>query len=447
MPKIKGPKDGKIITASFDSKDSSKSRFPSLKTTNDLVLLSIKGNEYCAGGFLAAIVKQAVDMHQTGPDYTGVKGKATFLIADEIYWHNLKEDSSSGDNEDALKKNAIELGDLYFKANLGAFLAPLGLTENDFDTRYPNKTVDEKIEIINKLAADTGKNFEIVRWHNWVSQNNFNEILKEIIPLYSSVEGLKVTIDKVSSEFASRHAGEGDNRELWLHRSEGYLTEESPSIMLLAAALGYNFIIYPGSILPPFEATKGYFVVDNHVARIEKGENIKNECNHNKFCIHVENPSRLVNWLEVNFKRSHENLPVKEAMTRSNISFFASRSGPKAKESLHREQGVLKNIFSANEIEEHASALALLPQNKADSSSTIRGINQVAQQDIHSGRNQANSNPSSASLTQIFAGITQGVLASDLPMAEKVGFLTELVDAYAKRPDPNYYNSQKMSIM
>lgn len=446
MPKVRGPKDGKIITASFDSKDNSKSRFSSLKTTKDLILLSIKGNEYCAGEFLEAIVQQAVAMHQTGSDYAGVKGKATFLVADEIYWHNLKEGPSSNENEMTLKRQSMDLGELYLEGNLGAFLAPLGLTRDSFNNSYPTATMDEKIQIINKLAEDKGKNFEIVRWHDWVTQNNFDKDLKEIIPLYSSVEGLRVTIDKTSAEFMARHSHDGEDARVWLHRSQGYLTEESPSIMLLAARLGYNFIIYPGTILPPFEATREYFVVENHIARIEKGESIKKECTHNKFCLHVENPSRLVNWLEVNFKRSHENTPIKETIVRNNIAFFASKKGP-MEPSLHREHEFIKTISSSNEKEEEGSALAVVPQREAISSSIVRGINHAFQQDASSRKCQPNSNPSAAPLTQIFAGITEAVLASDLSMSEKVGFLTELVDAYAKRPDQNYSNPKSLSMM
>ncbi|WP_454781781.1 hypothetical protein [Legionella sp. WA2022007384] len=435
MPKIKGPRDGKIITASFDSKDNSKSRFPSLKTTKDLVLLSIKGNEYCAGEFLGAIVQQAVAMHQTGSEYTGIHGKATFLIADEIYWHNL-EASFSGDDVDALKRKAIELGDLYLKANLAAFLAPLGLNPESFNNSYPCLTMDEKIQIINKLAAEKGKNFEIVRWRDWVSQNNFNEKLEQIMPLYSTVEGLKTTIDKTSAEFVSRHTLEADDPKIWLHRSQDYLTEESPSIMLLGADLGYNFIIYPGSILLPFQATKEYFVVEKHVARIEKGVNIKTECNHDKFCIHVEDPSRYVNWLEVNFKKSHENLPKNEAIAASKITFFSPTK-------IRTPKLPLRLLSSTAKEEEDSTEL--VAQKEVDSYSIMKGIHQALEKELLS-KQKLNSNQSSTPLAQIFEGITQGLLTADMPMSEKMGMLAELIDNYINRPSPGYTSCQKLSI-
>src|SRR5262249_6778689 len=98
MPKIKGPKDGKHIIASFESK--SKSLFPDLRKTKNLVLLSIKNNEYCEGEYLSAIIQQAIQSY----------GFSTFLIADEVYWHNLKDKDFSNDKEIKLKEAANLLG-------------------------------------------------------------------------------------------------------------------------------------------------------------------------------------------------------------------------------------------------------------------------------------------------------------------------------------------------
>ncbi|WP_454784206.1 hypothetical protein [Legionella sp. WA2024007413] len=433
MPKIRGPKHGKIITASFDSKDNSKSRFPSLKTTKDLILLSIKGNEYCTGEYLKAIVQQAVAVHQTGVNYTGAQGKATFLIADEIYWHNM-EGSPSGEDEHTLKKKAIELGEQYLKSNLSAFLEPLGLTPESFNNNYPCSTMDEKIEIINKLAAQQGKNFEIMRWRTWVAQDNFEKTLEEIMPLYSSVEGLKIAIDKTSADFVSRHSQEGDDPKTSLLRSQHYLTEESPSIMLLGASLGYNFVIYPGSILPPFEATREYFVVENHVARIEKGENIKKECTHNKFCFHVEDPSRYVNWLEVNFKRSEEKISEIKVRPNKNITFFAPKTTPTA---------ITFNGLKDTETKDE-QGMELVPQK--DVSDIIQGI-YLAFQKEYLAKKKSNSNQSSPELTQIFEGITQGVLAADMPMVDKIGLLTSIVDTYVNRNTSEHPVPKHLPIM
>lgn len=494
MPKVTGPKNGKYVTASFDSKDkkdNSKSRFPSLKTTKDLVLLSIKGNEYCAGEYLEAIVQQAVATHQTTSDSPDVKGKTTFLIADEIYWHNLKK--TPEDAEAVLKQQALDLGESYFEKNLSAFLAPLGLTPEVFNGTCHNKSMDEKIAIINQLAVDKGKNFEIVRWHTWVSQNGFEKTSSEIMPLYTSVEGLKLSIDKSVDEFARRHAQEEGGINLWRDRSRNYLTQESPSIMLLAASLGYNFIIYPGSILPPFVATKEYFVVEKHVPHIEKGRNIVEPCHHDKHSIHVDKPSLLVNWLEVNFKRSHENLATNGAKAPQNapkvgkvaeaektkrvkeeehieqeeehiekektegelndeggqqivvantdklsnalLSFFSPRSRKKALagtvstlSGTQSDEPVVTDLVTRG-VEKEKTVQSMTKQEMA--SSVVTGIGRALQEDALLSRGRrAGMQLTESPLAQVFAGITQGVLAADLPASEKVAILTEIVDNF-----------------
>lgn len=437
MTKVTGK--GKYLNASFvpkDKKNNIKSRFPSLKTTKDLVLLSIEGNEFCAGEYLSAIVQQAVATHQTPADYSGVKGKTTFLIADEIYWHNLKGKLYSSDDEANLKKKALDLGEKYFESNLSAFLTPIGFSVDEFLNKYLDKTMDEKITIINQLALDQGKNFEIVRWHTWVTQNDFDKTLKDILPFYEEVEGLKVAIEKSVEEFVKRHATEGEERELWVERSRSYLKEESPSIMLLAGLLGYNFIIYPGDILPPFAATRDYFIVENHIARIEKGESVKKECTHNKFCLHCESPSRLVNWLDINFRRSNEKLVEKNEKVAGTMSFFSPEKSLGKKKNSHKKT-------TSTDIEEDVVKGELVPVPEGVASSIVEGINQALQYEFFPKDKSAKQTPSI--LTQVFAGITQSVLAADLPLSEKIGFMSGLIDSYVTPRTllPGYSSSPK----
>ncbi|KTD74115.1 hypothetical protein [Legionella tucsonensis] len=440
MPKkVKGPKDGKIVTASFDpanKKDNSKSRFPSLKTTKDLVLLSIKGNEFCAGDYLGAIVQQAVATHQTPIDYSGPKGKTTFLIADEIYWHNLRDKTFSPGEEATLNKLALEEGESYFENNLAAFLVPLGTTVSEFHELYPGVSMDKKISIINQLALQQGKNFEIVRWHTWITQRDFDKTLKDILPHYDNVEGLSVAVDASADDYVKRHCKEEGDRGVWAERSRSYIKEESPSIMLLAAQLGYNFIIYPGAILPSFTATREYFIVNNHVARIEKGHSIKDECTHSKFCFHTENPSRLVNWLEVNFTRSHEAAKIQEAtkpqkVTKSNevtkskaINFFQQNRSNLA--CLRRQ--------TAEVVDEDGEVLQLVP---AIVYPIIRGMSHALESQFSTQKDKSEKRIQTP-LTQVFEGITRGVLSADLSMSDKIGFLTGLVNAYVDRSEPKY---------
>lgn len=458
MPKVRGSKTGKYVTATFDSKDNSKSRFPSLKTTKDLILLSIKGNEYCANEYLKAIVQQAVKTHETDESYSGVKGKATFLIADEIYWHNLKNPSTVNENE--LRGKALQMGETFFESNVTAFLAPLDIDPVVFIQTHADKSVDEKIQIINQLALQKGKNFEIIRWRDWIEQNNFHTKLPEIMPLYNSVEGLKFAIDQSVTEFARRHANDEEGSlDLWLARSRGYLEHESPSIMLQAASLGYNFVIYPGSVLPPFLATKEYFIVDNHVPRIEKGKSILEECTHDKHCLHVDKPASLVNWLEVNFERRDELVPRSRRISpdgrnkfkkgdkdstltlgrpsmprisREGITFFSNsqETAPAASSDLQQGNNSTSGVseLTAEGLEHR---LTPVPKDEFIASPISQGVGRALQNEFLScKKGLTDPRVTSAPLAKVFEGITQGVLAADIPLSEKITILKALIEPF-----------------
>ncbi|ARB93765.1 hypothetical protein [Legionella longbeachae] len=451
MPKVRGPRDGKLITASFDGKE--KSLFPSLKTTKDLVLLSIRGNEYCTGEYLGAIVQQAVATHQTPIDHSGAKGKATFLIADEIYWHNIKQMISSESEVEILKQEAIKIGADYFLTNLGAFLTPLDMTIEQFNEKYPEKSVDEIITIINQLADEQGKNFEIVRWKTWVAQNDSQEKINKMMGFYDSVEGLKESVIRTQNNFVKRHGKDGDE-ELWKLRSHDYLIEESPAVMWLAASLGYNFIVYPGEILPPFEATKEFFVVPNHVPRISQGKNIIEECEHNEYSIHTDNPNRLVNWLEVNFKRSH---PPKQAgvsvenevtsvgksfasveqplvSVEKKMSFFSSSPRKKTKVRVLDKQ-----------VEDNVTMdLPLSNPNALMLGSALEGIGKALISKHSNGKIQSKS---SSILSEAFAGITHEVLSSDLSPSDQVNFLVSILNGVMKGNGQSCTSESDTSIL
>ena len=417
MPKVKGR--GELVTASFDGK--AKSYFPSLKGTKDLVLLSIAGNEFCTGEYLEATVKQAVATHQDNPE-----GKTTFLIADEIYWHNLKKfESSSEDEIKQLKEQAIALGNSYFEKNLSAFLTPLRMTVDSFNKEYVDKTVDEKIKIINQLASKEGLNFEIMRWQTWSNQNDYAKKITAIKPLYATVEGLKAAVDESVEDFAKRHSKNSNEEEgsLWRFRSRDYLMEESPSIMWIAASLGYNFIIYPGAELAPFKATKEYFVVKNHIPYVSNGRNIVEQCAHNQFCIHVADPSRLVNWLDINFKRSPalkvgSNAPK---VSDAGFSLFKETKSLKARQ---------RPMLTVKQNDDGVMALSL--QQKTVVDSMINGVSRALIETcmINDKTGKRFSLTPSSGLSEIFKGIAAGVLESDMSTADKLEFMIKLIEPF-----------------
>ncbi|HHF7343727.1 TPA: hypothetical protein ACPSKB_000124 [Legionella feeleii] len=459
MPKklVKGSKDGKVTQTSFVG--NSKSLFSSLKTTKDLVLLSIAGNELCAGEYLQGIVKQAVVNHEGNLNPGEQRGKTTFLIADEIYWHNLKKLNPSENDVADLKAQAMQLGDNYFTDNIAAFLAPLGLAPEEFNNAHGGKTVTEQIAIINQLAAEQGKNFEIVRWQTWVSQDSTKQIEK-MIPLYESVEGLSDSISLAVNDFAKRHSDNNDtgSKELWERRSKDYLTEECPSVMWLAASLGYNFVIYPGEMIPPFGTTKDFFVVGEHKARIQDGVNIKEACAHSEFCIHVKDPKRLVNWLEVHFQKSplappkkpekvesEQSVPVPPKQTSSTVlrgsnTFFAPT--PAHAPTSNDNNTPLQDEFFLERTSTDGETTVdkgVSNEQRLLIESLLTGINQAL------GQREPQVSPKQGKpkmqeqeeITNMFRGITLGIM--DIPSIDvptKLEILTKFVDDYTSKHLP-----------
>ncbi len=308
MPKILGPKDGDIITATFSGtlNNRLKSRVSSLANAKDLVLLSIQGNEGCSGDYLGAMVAHAVATHKTkGEDTPAVTGKTTFLIADELYWHNLKQLPPAKNDEEELKAKALEMGDSFFKQNRQQFLTPLGITAEAFDEMHGKKTIDEQISAINAISHAQSANIEIMRWNTWVNQNNAAEKIGQMLPLFETEAGLSSHLELDVADFVKRHSKLPEDMDLWSYRSKAYLTEECPAVMWLSASLGYNFIIYPGKIPSSFTVTREFFIVKNHQATVKDGKSVEDSCTHNPLSLHVPNPNTLANWLEVSFTRSY----------------------------------------------------------------------------------------------------------------------------------------------
>lgn len=291
---VKGPSNGAIIHAYFDGR--SKANFSNLKETTVLILLSIKNNEHCAGDYLGSIVNQALSAYKF----------STFLVADEIYWHNLKGKDFNLQQEAELKKQALCLGDEFIDENLQYFLSPLHMNVDEFNKHYNYENIDGKIKKINDLAQQCGKHFEIVRWHDWVNspKHSFQSQKINITAMYASVPALQNAIELTANSFTERHPHVKD-RQLLLERSRGYLQEESPAIMWISAALGYNFIAYPGEILESFQATKDYFITKNNSPQQEQS-----------VILQVAEPELLANWLKIRFKKTH----AKQEQTASTVT-------------------------------------------------------------------------------------------------------------------------------
>ncbi|RUR19026.1 hypothetical protein ELY21_05740 [Legionella sp. km535] len=448
MSKVKGPKDSVFSSVIFDGKANGKAkcRFPSLADTKDLVLLSIRGNELCEGKYLGAMVQYAVDMHQNKPNGTLSKGKATFLIADEIYWHNLRSLPPETASEEELKNQALIMGEEYIKANLDQFLTPLEINSTEFNATHGNKTVDEQISVINQLALDMGKNIEIVRWHTWISRDNAEDQIKQMVPLYKTTDGLKAAIDTDADGFVMRHRDDtAVSQDVWRHRSENYLTEENPAVMWLAGKLGYNFIIYPGKILSSFEETKKFFLVKDHKPFIRDGQSISDDCAHNPLSTHVPDPDRLVNWLEPTFINSNTPKSFKVPSNDLAPAFFSAPvAGRSRKHKLTEEadnvpvkaMAISGGMNSNTGVSSSTDDVILSSSSrKLIISSMIEGMNLALKHPWTSKFMQEEPHTTYSSMVEKFQQMTKQILNSDLDPVEKVDFVKALLEACLQNDD------------
>ena len=319
MARVKGSKDGTIIKAHFQGQ--AKSFFSTLKKTKILVLLSIASNEFCTKEYLRAMIETATSSFEF----------TTFLIADEVYWHNLRT-TFDIDEEKELKNKAVELGECFFDDNLDLFLPIKDISKNEIYNIKNYGSLSEKIIALNNILKNRC-NFEVVCWRDWLNKSpEYIEREKSIIQSFNEEPSLKKSVDLASKNFAQRHATEINTYECLIQRSSGYLSEESAGVIWVAASLNYNFIAYPGEMIKPFKAAKEYFI-----------RNIAD----NDIFIGTEEPKLLVNWLEVVFHRSHENNLCKETdLTNMGISLDLNSLSSTRNGVSELMTGITKGIFS-----------------------------------------------------------------------------------------------------
>ena len=188
--------------------------------------------------------------------------QCTVLIADAIYWHNLKMkgmDELTENEIENLKGEALHLGDLFIKDNLKYFLlalnCPLGSFHRDFRLNE-DSPADDCIQAINYLAKE--KNFRVVRWNEWVSSCDwYGQVRSEVAKYFDCNDSLIAALREDAKTFAARRH---ETDELTTLRSHDYLKDESPAVILIAALKEIQYIMYPGPILSTFVAMADLFI-------------------------------------------------------------------------------------------------------------------------------------------------------------------------------------------
>ena len=117
------------------------------------------------------------------------------------------------------------------------------------------------------------------------------------------------------------------------------------------------------------------------------------------------------------------------------LSFFSPRSRKKVLagtvstlSGIQSDEPVATDLVTKG-IEKEKTVQRMTKQEMA--SSVVTGIGRALQEDALLSRGRrAGMQLTESPLAQVFAGITQGVLAADLPASEKVALLTEIVDNF-----------------
>lgn len=308
MGKVRGVKNGDVLSSTFDGR--TRRKFKNIGETKVLLLVSIIGNEYCAGEYLSASIATAVSQHK----------ETTVLIADEVYWNNLKnEELPSDEVTQELKAEARVLGEKFLSENLGHILTGLSLDVAAFERQYAELTLDEKISKINDLALEQEKHFSLQRWSDWLKGTKMNP--EEMSNFMGSNPEMQASIEKTAQDFSSRHKGEA-SEELWLMRSRSYLKEETPAVMWVSAERGYHFVAYPGNMISPFEAARKYFVGQGNADEIESE-------------LRISSDDLLINWLDINFRRSQSKQQLLQQSLINAPSLNSSQSAASSSASTH----------------------------------------------------------------------------------------------------------------
>ncbi|MFA5960159.1 MAG: hypothetical protein WC785_06550 [Tatlockia sp.] len=281
------------LKVQFATKGISKKKFSTLTqgkvAQKNLVLLSIVGNPHCTGEYLTAMMARLLG---------DKKHFTTLLIADKVYWHNLKETPNPEPETVARHiQDALAEGEAYLRANLQYFLSAFDKKEQRayYDELINLDSADEIISRINQLAREKGIPFEIKRWNDFIESSLYYKNNEAAIQPYYCADKdseLSKSLESQAVAFATRHAE--NNREkfdLLLAQSRSYLKDEYLALVLGGAEQNYNFVVYAGAPISFFDLLKKHFLVE------------QGKPSDNPYALQVPNARLLLNWLHTTFDK------------------------------------------------------------------------------------------------------------------------------------------------
>lgn len=408
-----------------------KTLFPSIKDTKKLLLLSIQNSPHCTGQHLQASISNAIGVFDL-----------LILIADEVYWNNLKSETYTPEEETALKAQAIALGSEYIEQNWDYFLAAVaphinGFCIEDFQTTHRDASIDSKINTLNQLAVQYNLRFKIARWHEWTTACPASETLSpqqateesiklafskkyaDICALFQSEESLHTAIETTATHFATRHAHEGEI-DLWKARSRDYLIEEHAALGWIMPRLGYHFLAYPAEITPVFKATRDFFI--KHIDSPEA----------NQFCLRVAEPEKLLIWVQIKFKNKKFKSPLDPAAQLKRPFIATSEHKPSEAEHLAEVTNARAMKYALesatqtmNEVQRKVMLLLLAQQDPGEKSD----------EDMQHGLN--------VSSTLTMAEMTQFLAEISVLIEQGIGTVEDLSEKMTNIP--GYYSPFRLS--
>lgn len=227
---IKGPADGDVITAAFNS---DQLNGQPLKNQAALVLISIIDNPFCSEDYFRSIAQHAYSIFK----------EVVFLIVDDLQVYNLKSKNPNISAEEAQKEITL-LRNQWWKNNEAAFLSLLGQSKTNAQAlSSEDMDAEKRIDAINKLNTQNTKPFQIYTWKMWlrlpltlnVAEGQFE---KDSEVLEATDRAAKTHVGKRYKESDSQYA-------IYLENSKKYLVKETYNI--LSRGAHFKYILYPGA--------------------------------------------------------------------------------------------------------------------------------------------------------------------------------------------------------
>lgn len=289
----KAKEDKKIVK--LNGGEYKRREFGDLSERKALILISLD-NDDCKQESFKATVEAAL------AEFNFV----TILIADEIYRHNLIEETyythtttTEETRQTQMRKwrqEAIRRGDQWLEMH-----SPY-LNEIIAKASYRSSSKGE--------AESANCPLTIVRWRDWLQDTNasaeYQALIQNFTDLYKTIDALKQGLQQSATEFATRRSrNDSDKYDLYFKNAMAYLLEECPAIIWIAAKLNYNAIIYPGKMTEALNRTRKFILNSISAKEAIMNSASSSDADVIRCKIFSDNRGQLIRWVNAEIKSSY----------------------------------------------------------------------------------------------------------------------------------------------